>query len=79
MKIKRVRVFVQDEKVLDRKSDGDIKRFRIKRADIPREDGVTVKIILNHSNGTKVTSTRTYNKCFKTKPKYKIKRKRRRG
>ena len=78
VRIKRVRVFVEGEKVLERKSDNDIKKFRIKRADIPRRDGVTVKIILNHSNGTKVTSTRTYNKCFKTKPRYKITRRKRR-
>jgi uncharacterized repeat protein (TIGR01451 family) len=76
-RIKRVRVFVNDEKVLDRKSKRkDIKRFTIDRDDIPREAGQIVKIILNHSNGTRVTSVRVYGKCGKSVPTYKIKRKR---
>jgi uncharacterized repeat protein (TIGR01451 family) len=72
-RIKRVRAFVNGEKVLDRKSKKDIKRFRIPRQ--PQVAGTVVKIILNHSNGTKVTSLRVYNTCGKTKPTYKIKRK----
>ena len=72
-RIKRVRAFVNGEKVLDRKSDGDIKTFRIPRQ--PQVAGTVVKIILNHSNGTKVTSLRVYNACGKTTPTYKIKRK----
>lgn len=72
-RIKRVRAFVNGEKVLDRKSKKDIKRFRIPRQ--PQVAGTVVRIILNHSNGTKVTSLRVYNQCGKTTPTYKIKRK----
>jgi uncharacterized repeat protein (TIGR01451 family) len=77
-RIVRVRVFVNGELIFERRTKkGDIKRFRIRR--LPQTRGTVVRIILNHSNGTKVTSTRVYNKCGKTTPRYKIKRKRRRG
>jgi uncharacterized repeat protein (TIGR01451 family) len=77
-RIIRARAFVNGELVVNKKTkNGDIKKFRIKRSDIPREAGTIVKIILNHSNGTKVTSVRVYGKCGKSVPTYKIKRRKR--
>jgi uncharacterized repeat protein (TIGR01451 family) len=79
-RIVRARAFVNGEEVVDKQTKkGDIKKFRIKRSDIPREAGTIVKIILNHSNGTKVTSVRVYGKCGKSVPTYKIKRRKKKG
>jgi uncharacterized repeat protein (TIGR01451 family) len=72
-RVKRARAFVNGEKVLDRKSKRNIARFRIPRQ--PQVAGTVVKIVLNHTTGTKITSLRVYNQCGKTRPTYKIKRK----
>ena len=72
-RVKRARAWVNGEKVLDRKSKKNIARFRIPRQ--PQVAGTVVKIVLKHTTGTKITSLRIYNECGKTKPTFKVKRK----
>ena len=74
-RIVRARVWVNGRLIRDLKS----RRTDIKRFTIPRQPaGTVVKIILNHSNGAKVTSYRVYGRCGKTVPTFKIKHGRRR-
>jgi hypothetical protein len=41
---------------------------------VPQVAGTIVKVIVNHSNGAKITSYRVYSECGKSVPTYKIKR-----
>ena len=75
-RVVRARAWVNGKLVLDRRKR-NIRRFEI--SGVPQAAGTIVKVIVNHSNGTKITSYRVYSECGKSVPTYKIKRRKSRS
>ncbi len=68
-RVVRVDAFVNGRRALKR-SGRDIRRVTL--TGLPREGRMTVRIVATHSTGSKVISTRTWNRCRKGKPRSRV-------